>query len=124
METQVAAIIEGEDGSILMVRQGQARWCFPSGPRVPAESHEAAIRRVVHALLGVSLEIHTGQPPVTGEHAGRKALYRFFLGCISGGELKPTGGLEAAWMSGESTRHLELDPLTRQVANWYLDSAE
>ena len=121
MDTLVAAIIERDGGELLMVRRAQGTWGFPTGLRRPVESYEAAIRRVVRESLGAEFDIHTGQPPVEGEHDGRKALFRFFLGHVAEDEARPVGIDEIRWMKLSEIREQALDPLTRKVADWYAE---
>lgn len=102
-----------------MGRPETGDWEFPRGFVKEGESNEAAMRRVAHENLGLTLDIHTGQPPLASDYQGRSVVYRYFIARVLTGTPAPRGYHELRWMTLQDLRREPLDPLSRHVAAWY-----
>lgn len=96
-------------------------WTFPSGPADAGEAPEAALRRMLHATLGVSLRIICGQPPIDLPWDDVLCRWRFFFCDATGSEVASRYYSEVRWVRRPDFREYDFDPVSQQVAAWLLD---
>lgn len=121
-----AAIIERADNQILIVlpatNDGLRKWMFPRGAARPDESAEAAMRRVAHEQLGLTVELVIGQPPIMATVDGSPAEVRYFFCGIAFGEVRAGPYAEIRWVSRAHLREYEFEEASSPVVDWLLSS--
>lgn len=125
--TVVSCIIErGRRDEVLICRprsdddDAPATWEFPTGVKEARESHEAAMRRVCRQRVGLTIAIHTGQPPLTADYRGGPAVYRFFLASVKTGEARPADYESVRWVQVGQLCEYDFDKTFQDVVDWYV----
>ncbi|MDM8008687.1 MAG: NUDIX domain-containing protein [Phycisphaerae bacterium] len=96
-------------------------WTFPNGPADPGEAPESALRRMLHATLGVNLRIICGQPPIDLPWDDVLCRWRFFFCDATDSEVATRYYSEVRWVRRPDFREYDFDPVSQQVAAWLLD---
>jgi len=110
----VGAVIEDEDGRILLVKHVPARggfwqgkWICPGGELEPSETIEEGIRREVKEETQLEIDLLEPLPPFdrivrTQDEVSLHVIYIDYLARATGGELKPGSDVgEAIWIEKE-----------------------
>jgi len=110
----VGAVIEDEDGRILLVKHVPARggfwqgkWICPGGELEPSETIEEGIRREVKEETQLEIDLLEPLPPFdrivrTQDEVSLHVIYIDYLARTTGGELKPESDVgEAIWIEKE-----------------------
>ncbi len=79
------------------------------------------MRRLASELVGVDVDIHTGQPPVEGRYGDADVVFRFFLGHVKTGEGQPLGYRNLRWVAVAQLCEYEFSPTYQPVADWYAE---
>lgn len=122
--TESRALLQRPGEQYLIVRPTNVEdcpWEFPGGPLRANESPEAGLRRIIRDLLGVSVEIIQGQPPVAHAFGAHTVTYRYYLCGV--GRLEPTalGVSELRWvLRKQLCEYVFAEPM-RQVVDWLLE---
>ncbi len=126
----VSCILERSDGYVLIVtahRTGDVnrRWEFPCGILTPRDkSAEAAARRVARETVGLSFDIHTGQPPFAAEHQGQPAFFRYFIGSVpSVSNIRSEIYNDLRWVHEKQLCEYDFLSPHDSVMEWYADSS-
>ena len=101
----------------------EGRWTFPGGPVERGEAPEAALRRAMESLLGLKVEVRSGQPPFDLAWDDVVMRWRFFF-CQAVGEVRNTHYGEVRWIPPGALREYEFDPAAQQVVDWLLEPRE
>ena len=125
--TVVSCLIERAAKLLICTQGGQDDiwrvWEFPTGLVEQGDrSPESATRRLTLALVGLHIDIHTGQPPFVAEYQGETSAVRFYLATVTAGEAKPIGYREVRWVEGTRLSEYDFTPLHRPVVAWYAKS--
>ncbi len=120
----VSCIVERSDGETLIcssVAAGETarRWEFPSGIKEQNELYEAAMRRVCLERVGLTIDIHTGQPPLQADFGGSPAIYRFFRAFVLSGEAQPIDYEEVRWVRRGQLCEYDFAEAYAPVVEWY-----
>ena len=103
----VAAMIEGEDGRILIAERPTGKfmagwWEFPGGKVEFGESPEAALAREVREELGIEIEVLDPFHAVNVARTETTAVFVVFYWCRwTGGELQLLDAGDVAWVTAE-----------------------
>jgi len=121
----VSCIIERGRNEVLICRQSQegaeaGEWEFLTGTVRGKESPEAAMRRTAKERLGITIDIHTGQPPLVNEYQGAPATYRFFVAYITEGQAEPNDYAEIRWVRKGQLCEYDFAGAQQQVVDWYV----
>ena len=101
----VAAMIEGEDGKILIAERPVGKfmagwWEFPGGKVEFGESPEAALAREVREELGIEIEVGDPFLAVNVSRTETSAVFVVFYWCRwTGGELQLLDAGDVAWVT-------------------------
>ena len=107
---------------IIRPRSGEdTPWEFPGGRCRPAESPEAALRRLCREQLDIEVELLVGQPPFEHGFGTHTVRYRFYQCAISSGEPAARGVAEIRWVTTQQLRDYIFDPVMQQVADWLVE---
>lgn len=96
-------------------------WTFPGGPVERGEAPEAALRRAMESLLGLAVDVRTGQPPFDLMWDGVLLRWRYFF-CQSASEIRNSHFEELRWVLPGSLREYEFEPAAQQVVDWLLEA--
>lgn len=96
------------------------KWTFPGGPVERGESPEAALRRALDSLLGLQVEVRSGQPPFDLAWDDVVIRWRFFF-CQVAGEVQNTHYREVRWVAPGDLQEYEFEPAAQQVVDWLLE---
>src|SRR5262245_3701262 len=98
----VAGIVEdAHDQYLIALPQtdsSERLWQFPRALARADESAEAAMRRVASELLGLTVEVIVGQPPIQGSIDGQLFEFRYFFCGVLSGEAKSSSLAELRWV--------------------------
>ncbi len=126
----VGAVIEDEDGRILLVKHvperggfWQGKWICPGGRLESGETIEEGIRREVREETRLEIDLVTPLPPFdrvvsSNGKVSLHVIYIDYLARIAGGELKPGSDVgEAMWVEKEHIPQIweELHEDTRRL---------
>lgn len=123
-----AGIIEDADEQYLIALprgpENAARlWQFPRATLKPGESPEAGMRRIASEILGVTVEVIVGQPPIPAELDGTKGELRYFFCGIIEGMPALKHFAEVRWVTTGHLREYEFDAASQPVVDWLLEKA-
>jgi 8-oxo-dGTP pyrophosphatase MutT (NUDIX family) len=100
----------------------EGRWCFPSGPIEEGEAPEAALRRVVQNLIGISVRVVWGQPPFDQEWDDVTCRWRFFFCETTDSRVHNDYFAQIRWVPEGALREYDFDPVTQRVVDWMLET--
>ena len=123
----LSCIIENEGREVLICSEAPAgaptrTWEFPTGLKKQGESPEAGMKRIAQDRAGVSIDIHTGQPPIADEYQGKKAVYRFFLATLVSGEVDTHDYKQVRWVQPGQLCEYDYAPVFQSVVDWYTEA--
>jgi len=100
----------------------EGQWTFPGGPVERGEAPEAALRRAMDSLLGLQVEIRTGQPPF--DHAWDDVVmrWRYYFCEARAADTANRHYAEIRWVPVPSLREYEFEPVAQQVVDWILEA--
>ena len=124
--TVVSCLIERTRREILICtatssNDGDRTWEFPTGIVGGDESPETAMRRLAKRLVGLHIDIRTGQPPLPGEYRDRPATYRFFLAGVQSGQAEPIGYEQVRWVNQAQLIEYDFTEPYKLVVAWYCE---
>ena len=126
----VGAVIENEDGRILLVKHvperggfWQGKWICPGGRLESGETIEEGIKREVREETRLEIDLVTPLPPFdrvvsSNGKVSLHVIYIDYLARVAGGELKPGSDVgEAMWVEKERIPQIweELHEDTRRL---------
>ncbi|MBI1825889.1 MAG: NUDIX domain-containing protein [Planctomycetes bacterium] len=120
----VAGIIEDAQDQYLIAlpctESFERLWQFPRDLAKAEESSEAAMRRVAAELLGLTVEVIVGQPPIQGSIDGQLYEFRYFFCGVLSGEARSSSLAELRWISIAHLREYDFDAISKPVVEWIL----
>ncbi len=119
----VAAILENEDGAVLIARVpstngGTPFWQFPRGSVQADESAESAVRRLTWSDMEIQVEIVTGQPPIVVTVDGIETELRYFFCDVIDGSPRTGMYSEFRWVAKAQLCEYDFDVHSTPVAHW------
>ena len=78
------------------------------------------VRRVAEELLGITVEVIVGQPPIPGQVDGQTVEFRYFFCGMISGEAKSESFAELRWVSLSHLREYDFDAASKPVVDWIL----
>lgn len=120
-----AAVVERFDNHLLIAlpssEDAKREWLFPRAAVEEDESPESGVRRCCRHLLGLSVEVVVGQPPLRFEIDGVACDVRYFFCGVVSGEATAGPYAEVRWVPHGHLREYDFDPVSRPVADWLLE---
>jgi hypothetical protein len=120
----VAGIIEDAQDQYLIglphTESQERLWQFPRELAKPEESSESAMRRVAAELLGLTVEVIVGQPPIQGSINGQLYEFRYFFCGVLSGDARSSSLAELRWVSLSHLREYDFDVVSKPVVDWLL----
>ena len=124
-ETRAITLIQRSDNAYLLCRPlsavETAPWDFPQCPVLPGESVEAAARRLGDTLLGMSLEVDVGMPPIDTRLGERVVVLRYVFCGILGERPGFVPPVSTKWVPKAELNAVSTDPLHRDVVRWLVE---
>lgn len=111
----------GSSGPAEVSSQMEPVWDFPRGWVMSAESPEAAMRRICQSLVGLSVEIDIGQPPLEATVDSERAELRYFFCGATGAPRDVREPADCRWVTLEELSVLPMHPMHQPVVAWLID---